>query len=209
MIDDWPHGDPRSVARAIVADRRYEHGSSPVAQPSLLDLLVAWVARALHALLLTIDRALGSRNPFETAIGYAVIAAAFALLGAGSYALARSYLRRPRAGRHAAGTAAAREGEQPAGALRARAIAAARAGRYREAAALLFAAAVRALDERGRLAYDAARTPGEYRRLVRDPCFDVLANEAVTALFAAAEPSAELFERMSGAYEQLFDARAR
>lgn len=207
MIDAWPHGDPRTVVRAIVADKRYEGGMSPDPQPSWLDIVHAWLARVLHGLLVTVDRALGAHNPFEAVIGFALIAAAFALLGVGSYALARSYVRRPRQGSYAGADAPGSIGERRASALRGAALAAARAGRYREAAALLFGATVRALDEAGRIAYDAARTPGEYRRLVRDPRFDVLANDAVVALFAAAEPSAELFERMSSAYEAFFDAR--
>lgn len=199
----WAHGDPREVIRAIVADGRYDlHPPGPPPQPSWFDVLSGWVMRGLRSLLHGLDRVLGARNPFETAIGFAVIVAAFGLLGFGIYALVRSYLRGPRVkrGRSGGGEPLADDPATSA-VLRAAALAAARARRYREAAALLFSAAVRALDERGRVAYDPARTPGEYRRLVRDPTFDALASDAVVALFAAAEPPGDLFERMDAAYE--------
>ncbi len=165
--------------------------------------------RALRALLHGLDRALGSRNPFEAAIGFAVVAVAIALLGFGIYVLVRSMLRGARGrsllARDVPRTTVAEGTSQE---LWAGALAAARAGRYRAAAALLFLSAVKALDERGRVAYDPARTPGEYRRIVGDPLFDALANDAVIALFAAAEPPSDLFERMRAAYERYLGALA-
>jgi len=61
---------------------------------------------------------------------------------------------------------------------------------------------LRTLDEMGRIAYDASRTPGEYRRLVRDASFDSIARDAVVALFATAEPTPALFARMREADER-------
>jgi len=92
-----------------------------------------------------------------------------------------------------------------AAALRLAAIAAARAGRGRAAAALLFGAAARALDEGGRVGFDPARTPGEYRRLVNEPAFDAFAADAVVAQFAAGEPRADVFERMLRMYDRMFE----
>jgi hypothetical protein len=210
MTAVWPHGDPRDVARAIVADPRYDTGAlTPPAQGSWLDDVWSRIAHELHDMLRALDHALGAHNPFDVAIGFVVIGGAFGLLGFAGYVVARSFLRganRPR--RNDLGAAAA-PAHRSATALRSAALAAAHARRYREAAALLFASAMYALDERGRIAYDAARTPGEYRRLVRDPAFDALAGDAVVALFAAAEPRADLFERMNGAYDRFFDAPAR
>jgi hypothetical protein len=204
----WPHGDPRDVVRAIVADPRYTlRTPSQPARASWFDLLRDWLGGIARGVLHGIDRALGANNSFEAAIGFGVLAAAFGLLGWGSYVLVRSYTR----------TLGARGRGRPdvlpdgvagadSAALRAAAQAAAQAGRYREAAGLLFLAVLRALDERGRVAYDAARTPGEYRRLVRDPLFDALAGDAVVAVFAPAEPSAELFARMNGECERFLAA---
>jgi hypothetical protein len=168
-----------------------------------------WLGGLLRGLLHGIDRALGAHNPFQTALGFGVIFAGFALLGWGSYLLVRSYARGP--GRRArrdppAGDVA---GGVDSAALRAAALNAARAGRYREATALLFGWVVRVLDERGRVAFDPARTPGEYRRMVRDPLFDELAGAAVVAVFAPGEPSAELFERINAACEHFLASAGR
>ncbi len=208
-VPAWPNGDPRTVARAIVADPRYRLGVAPPASGSWLDALWAWCIGRLHDVLHFIDRALGARNGYDGAIGIAVIVAASALVAFGIFVLVRSYARRTRGQRPRAATGTPSPGAAPtAQTLRVAANAAAQHGNYREAAALLFASAVRALDERERVAYDPARTPGEYRRLVRDPVFDALAGDAVVALFAAAEPRRELFDRMLGAYERFFSAPA-
>jgi hypothetical protein len=209
MSARWPHGDPRDVARAIVADSRYDLRPAPPRQASWFDLVRAWVTGMVRAFFHQLDRALGAHSWLDVAIGATVIAAAFALVGWAVFLLARSFLRAPRARRSRGSADETIPVERSAAALRAAAQAAARAGRYRDAAALLFASAVRALDERGRIVYDPARTPGEYRRLVRDPLFDAFAGDAVVALFAAAEPRDDLYERMSGTYERFFDLPAR
>ncbi len=210
MNPAWPHGDPRAVVRAILADGRFR-SAAPVrpSRPSWLDVLWSRFTTFARALLHGLDHVLGAHNPLETAIGFAVAAAAAGLLAFGTYRLVR---RSARGARRTTATEAAAlgvENEPRSETLRCAALAAAREGRYREAAALLFRSATRALDERGRVAFDPARTPGEYRRLVRDAAFDELAAAAVVALFAPAEPRGDLFERMSGAYERFFDAPAR
>lgn len=132
------------------------------------------------------------------------------LLGAGAVGLLYLLVRivawyTMRATTYAArGAGTALDAIRSAAELRADARAAAARGAYREAARLLFTAALRALDEVGRMRYDAALTPGEYRRAVRDPRFDVLAREATVALFATREPDAALVERMERAYDGLF-----
>jgi len=208
MNPAWPHGDPRDVARSIVADPRFALGvPSRPAAPSWFDLLRDWFGGIVRGLLHGVDRALGANASFEVAIGYAVLAAALGLLGWGVYVLVGSSLRSLGARVRSNPAAPAEDGAGADSAmLRAAAQTAALAGRYREAASLLFLAVLRALDERGRIAYDAARTPGEYRRLVRDPRFDALTADAVVAVFAPAEPTAEVFARMSGEYERFIEA---
>jgi predicted lipid-binding transport protein (Tim44 family) len=196
------------VARTVLADPRFSHAALKPPQRTLLDLIGDWLIGVLRGLLHGIDHALGAHNGFEAALGFAVIAAALAVLGWAVFLLVRSLAGRRRGRRPAVGMAGAVSSDGNSAALRAAAVAAARAGRYREAAALLFLAAVRTLDERGRVAYDPARTPGEYRRLVRDPCFDALAADAVVALFAAAEPAGELFERMRATDERFVNSLA-
>jgi hypothetical protein len=82
----------------------------------------------------------------------------------------------------------------------ARAAAAAREERWRDAAAALVQAAFAALDESGRLPYDAARTPSEARRALGDPAFDGFARDADLALFASSSATAERYERMRTAF---------
>ena len=101
----------------------------------------------------------------------------------------------------------ARRRDADAKTLLARALEAAAAGRHHDAAALLWASALRALDERGRVRYDPARTPGEWRREVRDPSFDVLARDAVVALFGDRGADAALVARMREAYDRVVVAR--
>ncbi|HTD36799.1 MAG TPA: DUF4129 domain-containing protein, partial [Candidatus Limnocylindrales bacterium] len=67
----------------------------------------------------------------------------------------------------------------------------------------LWASAQRALDERGRVRFDPARTPGEWRRAVRDPSFDALARDAVIALFGDRGADAALVTRMREAYDRV------
>ena len=91
------------------------------------------------------------------------------------------------------------------------ALAAERAARgdYAQAIAALFAAALALLDERALVPFDASRTPGEYRRLVRrasEPIaapFDVLADRFVRAAFAADTPQRGDCEAAFAAYGTL------
>jgi hypothetical protein len=208
MNPAWPQGDPRDVARSIIADPRFALGApSRPAAPSWFDLLRDQLSGIARGLLHGIDRALGANSSFEVAIGFGVLAAAFGLLGWGMYVLVGSWVRSlGERGRSNPATLPDGIAEADSCALRAAAQAAALGGRYREAAGLLFLAVLRELDEHGRIAYDAARTPGEYRRLVRDSRFDALAADAVVAVFAPAEPTADVFARMSGEYERFIEA---
>jgi hypothetical protein len=200
----WPHGDPRDVARNILRDRRFGgQTSDKEPEPTIWDRIFTWIGDRLSEIFNHIGNALGSNNPWNVALAWTIsiaIALGFIYLVyrlVSSYTLSRgeSPSRRSKRAGYALGA------QQSGAALRRAAFDAAQAGRYREAAALLFAAAIRTLDELGRVPYDAARTPGEYRRIVRDRDFDVLAGGAVVAIFASAEPQADAFERMSSAYD--------
>jgi hypothetical protein len=86
-------------------------------------------------------------------------------------------------------------------------------GDYQRAIAGLFSGALAALDERGAIAFDPARTPGEYCRLVRRArssagvAFDELAERYVRAAYAQAPPERADFEAAERAYAS-FDAKA-
>ena len=197
----WPHGDPRDLARAIVADPRYHgttSGAAPV--PSIIGRILDWIGARINDLVHAIGHALGAQTPLNVAIGVAVLAAA----AAGLVFLGVRFLRLP-ARRHRPPVASsALERPQTSAELVAQALAAARQERWHAAASALARAALRALDERGRLRFDPARTPGEARRLLHDAAFDAFEREATTALFAAGAATQERFARLRATYAAAF-----
>jgi hypothetical protein len=205
-VSAW-RDDPDALARAIVRDPRYRgHVDAPPGTP-WWHPIVQWIRDRLHDLFHGIGHV-------ASGLGLPAEMVGIVLLGAGAvglvYLLVRLvawYTMRTNVYARERGGGIALDAIRSAADLRAAARAAASRGAYREAARLLFGAALRALDELGRIRYDAALTPGEYRRAVRDPRFDVLAREATVALFATREPDAALVERMEDAYDGLF-ARA-
>jgi hypothetical protein len=201
----WPHGDPRDVARAVLADPRYRAADLEPGGQTWWDVIL----RPLRALVRALQDAFGhvfGNDAVTTLIGYAIL---IAVLGFLLVVLVRfaarfgrvPWRRAPNGG--LSGGASALDDDADAVTLRARALAAVAEGRYRDAAALLWASALRALDERGQVRFDAARTPGEWRRAVGDPAFDALARDAVVALFGGRAVDAALVERMRAAYERV------
>jgi hypothetical protein len=204
-VSDW-RTDPDALARAIVRDPRYRGHPDARPQTPWWHPIVQWIRDRLHELFAGIGHvASGLGIPAEllgiVLLGAGAVGCVYLLVRLVAWYTMRTTTSVARAG--ATALAAIRSAAE----LHADARAAAARGAYREAARLLFAAALRALDEVGRMRYDAALTPGEYRRAVRDPRFDVLAREATVALFATREPDAALVERMEAAYAGLF-ARA-
>ena len=206
----WPHGDPRSVARSMLADRRFHtEPGAPDKQwwQYVLDLLGKWwhwlfdpLWPWLRRLFEPLGHAIGN-DAVTRSIGIGVLVLVLAFL---VYVIVR-FARRLRI-RHAVRTStavAALGAEADARTLLARALAAAADGRHHEAAALFWSSALRALDEAGRVRFDAARTPGEWRRAVRDPAFDALARDAVVALFGDRGADASLVTRMREAYDRV------
>lgn len=201
----WPHGDPRDVARAIVADPRF-HGttSDGTPQPNFLDRVLAWLGQRLVELLRAIGHALGAQTPLSVVIGTAVLVAA----AVGVVVLVVWFVRRPGRRQAAPGRQVRLERAPTSAELFAQALAAARAERWHAAASLLVRAALHALDERGRLRFDPARTPGEARRLLHDAAFDAFEREATTALFAAGAATPDRFARLRAAYAAAFGEAA-
>ncbi|HEV3087511.1 MAG TPA: hypothetical protein VGX96_09840 [Candidatus Elarobacter sp.] len=196
----WPHGDPREVAHRILLDRRYHAGPYGPAPKSwfeqLLDALDAFWRRLTEPL-----NHLAGNDLVTRAVGLAILVAVLAGLVYVVVRFGRS-LRFKREAREGSQYYALGEGAD-ARTLLSRALAASAEGRHHDAAALLWASALRALDERGRVRYDAARTPGEWRREVRDPNFDALARDAVVALFGERGADAALVARMRATYDRV------
>ena len=107
------------------------------------------------------------------------------------------------------------EVEQAVADLRTAALAAAQRGDYALAIALIFRAALSALDERELIGYDGARTPGEYRRLVRRTiaaaanAFDDLTVRFVRASYARTATTREDFDGAAGAYDAFAASASR
>lgn len=204
----WPHGDPRVLAREILANPRF-HGVTTAHKPAPnpLERAFAWIGDRLNAVVHAIAHVLGAANGAGALVGFLVLAAGVLLLAYLVFRGVDALIRGRSARRSRTAAAVTRANDDATSAqLWEGALQAALRGRYRAAAALAFLSAIRALDEDGRIAYDPARTPGEYRRLVRDPAFEALARDAVRALFGQAEPSAELFDRMRTNYRSFFEA---
>jgi hypothetical protein len=213
----WPHGDPDALARSIVAQPAYRIAPSSSAPPaeSLLQALLDYLGHVLKPFFDWLHGAAGSAKPFGLGLGLLLLALALGLV---AFAIVRilNALTGVRGGR---GTIHARR----AGALptarsaaewRALAERAAAAADYASAVAALFSAALAALDERALVPFDAARTPGEYRRLLRRAAasagrpFDVLADGFVRAAFADEPVDADDYTRALDAYDGLWTRAA-
>jgi hypothetical protein len=199
----WPHGDPREVIRRIVAEPHYQRAPQHAGEKSWLDYLGDGLHR-LWQMLIAPLRSLTGNGTVSEIIGLLVLAAVVVVLAVLIVRVVRQVRRRD-ARRHAVAPSALGAGAD-ARTLLARALEAAAAGRHHDAAALLWASALHALDERGRVRYDPARTPGEWRRVVGEPGFDALARDAVTALFGERGADAELVARMRASYDRVVTA---
>jgi hypothetical protein len=203
MTPPWPHGDPRDVAHRILADRRFAIAPQRPGEKSWLEIIGDALGALWRRLMAPLDHLLGNQS-LTTAIGIAVLVALVAFLIVVVVRFARG--RRAKRPARARADAFALGDDADARTLLAHALAAAAQGRHHDAAALLWASALRALDERGRVRYDAARTPGEWRRAVRDPAFDALARDAVVALFGDRGVDAALVTRMRESYDRVVPA---
>ncbi len=203
MTPVWPAGDPRDVARTILASPRFRVAPAKTGPPgpTLFERLWTWIGERLDALFRGIGHVLGG----NTTIAQIVTLAVFAVVAIGAGFLVVWFFRLP-SRKHVVVRRPIRALDRAltSDELRARARASAREERWHDAASALVRAALYALDERGRLRFRASRTAGEARRIVRDPDFDVIASEAATALFADAGATAAGYARMDAAYERAF-----
>jgi hypothetical protein len=216
----YPHGDPDAVVRAILATSPYRHpvaDATAPAKPSLMQLLWQWYLDhvwepLVHWLSHVHIRSFGSAGgDAATIVGYGVVAVACFVLAFALYRLIVAFARTGSGeGTSSNGGRVALERTLSSQQWRARAAEAARAGDYGRAIAALFTASLATLDERAIVAFDATRTPGEYRRLVRrvraaaaEP-FNDLCGRFVRAAYAEAVATADDYaaaERAFAAFE--------
>ena len=180
---------------------------------SLLQIIFGWVFdHIIEPLLAPIGRALGAGRGVGTAIGIVTIVIAVLVLVYLAYRLAMRFARRAPV-RDAVRESPLSDARDAADWVAAARAAAAR-GEFAEAIAALFTAALATLDAAEIVRYDASRTPGEYRRIVRRECvlaadaFDELNDAFVRARFAPQPTGAAAFAIASGAFAR-FDSVAR
>jgi hypothetical protein len=204
-----PARDAHRLAHTILAGPEFAH---PHPKPekkeeSLVDRFFNWLGSILERLFKGLRRATNlNSQQNETLV---LLLAALASLGA--LALLVTVIRR-RVERRVGVSFGAAAVAQDAGSAELLAAARARAdrGEFAQAIGLTFGAALRSLDERGIVGYDAARTPGEYRRAVRraqaplaEP-FDTLARGYVVAVYGDREPDELAWASTRAAYERVF-----
>jgi hypothetical protein len=199
----WPHGDPDAVVRYVLAEPAYRlspPSTNAAPQRTLLQIAWSWlVQHVLNPLFGPIARALGAAHNAGTAAGVVLVVVALLAL---AFVVVRLALAFGRRGGPASGTNVAALTELGFAAIDWRLVAreAAARGEYARAIAALWAAALVVLDERALVTLDPARTPGEYRRLVRRVRaaaavpFDTLGERFVYATYAAGASSAADFE---------------
>jgi len=201
----WPRGDPDAVVRRVLTGDEFRSAvKTTAAKPphaTLPGVVWDWVwEHLLRPLLHPLGQALAASRDAGTAAGIALVAIALGGLAFVAFRLALAFVRVP--AERAERPRDVRELALPRDSRDWRTLATVAAGRgeYARAIAALFAAALAILDECDVLARDAARTPGEYRRMLRraQPAaatpFDELAEHFVNALYAPHPPGSEAYE---------------
>lgn len=205
-----PRRDPAILVRTILSepDLAHQQAKPKPHEKDLVERFFDWLNSALDKLFSGLRKA---TNLSESA-SQTLLLVLLALASFGAIAVLITVVKR-RVERRIGPLGVARIGEDAA-ATPAQLVDAARAraelGEYATAIGLLFTAAVRSLDEGGIVAFDAARTPGEYRRAVRRSqasladSFDALTRGFVLAVYGTDTPDALAWAGALAAYERLF-----
>jgi hypothetical protein len=181
--------------------------TSVAPKATLLETVWRWfVEHVLRPLLHPLAKALDASHGVGTVLGFVIILVATLALGALLVRLVVAFARP--AGEPGVPVAPARAlaTARSSAAWASAAREAAARGDFARAIAALFAAALVALDERALVVYDAARTPGEYRRLVRrvriaaSAPFDELTDRFVYAAYGSGAAGASDFEAAARAF---------
>ncbi len=195
----------------MLAQPAYRHVTASTAEkptPSLWQLAWEWFFdHVIRPLLHPIGSALKHSQGFGTWVGLMLIALALAGLAFVIFRLVLAFVR-PRRDPQQAGDGGLRTLADERSSVEWLALAreAAARGDYARAIAALFAGALAALDEHAVVAFDPARTPGEYRRLVRrsreaaSGAFDDLCERFVRAAYAELPPERADFEAAERAF---------
>jgi hypothetical protein len=204
----WPQGDPDAVVRSVLAQAAYrtEKTAAQPPQPTLLEQIWKAVRTWLRAHLGFVRRLFHGARATGNLLGViALVAVGAALIAIGARLVA--LLARPKAPVNDEGTGLPALGRaRSAAQWRAFAMEAAARAEYNAAVTALFLAALQLLDESGVLHFDAARTPGEYRRLVRSalrggaPAFDGLAGGFLNVTYGERRAGLEEYDAAQRSY---------
>jgi hypothetical protein len=200
----WPHGDPSAIVKAVLAERPYRAAPHVVAakvHATLLGLVWDWLRdHVLRPIFGPLRRVLSASHGPASVLGVVLICAALCALAYVVFRLVVAFAGPARSAMERAGDARELAGERSPAGWRALAREAAARSDYARAIAALFAAALAALDASNLVEVDPARTPGEYRRIVRRARaaaaapFDDLADRFVRAAYAEGPPARVDFE---------------
>jgi hypothetical protein len=190
-VQTQPRADVAATAAKILADPAYRQAATKPAQPhkeSYFEKILRLFFERLGQLLDRLATATQGVPLLGTVFAFVLIGIALAGLAYVGFRIADGFVVRRRAVTFEGGellpAALGVEG------LHAAALDAARSRQFARAVALLFQASLVLLDRTNRVAYDPARTAGEYRRLVRRKAqpiageFDVLARIFTAAAYA-------------------------
>lgn len=184
--------------------------------PSTWTLLWEWfVQHVIQPLFAPFAHAFAASRGIGTAFGVALLAFTFAALAFACVRLALRFALPRRGAAHAAGGVPSAAPQRSSLQWRTFGAEFVQRGEHARAVAAFFAAALAALDERDIVPLERARTPGEYRRLVRRACvaaappFDDLSERFSRAAYGAAETHADdsaRAERALAAFEPALSA---
>jgi hypothetical protein len=208
-VSRWPHGDPNAVVKDVLSQSAYHTKPTASDSPVLRfwEELWQWIGNITRPFFHWLDGALSSGHGTAQVITVAIVAVTLAALGFLIYRIALAFVN-PVAERRR-GMDRPLDERLDAAAWQALAAERAARGDYASAIAALFAAALALLDERALVPFNASRTPGEYRRLVRSESpalaapFDVLSDRFVRAAFAEEPARREDCDIAFAAFDEL------
>ncbi len=214
--EPWAN-DPAAVMQSVLAQPVYRSAPATTTQApkkTLWDEFWDWLVKLFRSVFGPVARAVSATSGAGTVIGVGLTIAA--VLGL-AFVIVRFVIALTKPAGRAAGTVTGRALALRRSTGEWRGIASEYAARndYARAIAALFAAALAALDERALVPFDASRTPGEYRRLVRRakanaaPPFDDLTSGFVRAAYSdepAERGDFENAQRALAAFEPLVAA---
>lgn len=210
----WPDGDPDLVVREVLRGRAYRgaaHESTAPSQPTFWAWLwQAFVEHVLRPIFAPLKHAFDAAS--STGVGgllaIGLVVFALGLFAFVAYRLALAFVRTRERTESLRDERRALARERRADAWRDLAREYAARGDFARAIAALFSAALALLDERAVVAFDASRTPGEYRRAVRrarasaSEAFDRLAERFVYASYAREIATAQAYADADAAFDR-------